>query len=217
MPFYSYLRIIQDVIFLISAGTAVFVKIKYGIKGNMQLLFWYNMQLTVGNIVSIAAHWFKIIDVDYFSRVLFASSILHYSLLSLFILSIEKPFMKTRAIKVYVALGITMAGLLLLVTSYRNTILLFSINNGTLFILSCIYFIRLFFSNQVIVVSREPSFCVVAGVFICMCVSLPFAAYKFFLLSNTNSQSSIYLILLFGYIIMHLFFIKAYLCLMKPT
>lgn len=221
MPLIFYLRIVVYVIFLLSAAIALFVKLKYGIKGNMMLLFFYNLQAACCILTSICELWLKVLDNDSMNKVLFATSILHYSLLSLFVLFIKQPNMKTKAIKIYVAIGIVTACLLLLATNYHNPMCVFIVNNGGLFILCCIYFIRLFSSTDIVMIKSEPSFWVVAGIWICMCISLPFAVYRIFLFSkvapNIALQQNVYYILNIGYILMHLFFIKAYSCLIAQA
>ena len=126
--------------------------------------------------------------------------------------------MNTKLCRAYVIGGISIAILLvvvLLFTDYKDTMLLFIVNNLTLFLLCCFYFMKLFSSTEVIIPKNNASFWVVIGILICMCVSLPFAAYRFFLSSRLPKdyaiQQNIFFMATLGYIIMHLFFIKAYL------
>ena len=184
-------------------------------------MFFYSLQTVGVGLASIGKSWFKVIDTDSFKLLLFILSIFHYSNLSLFILSIKKPTMNIKFIRVYVVAGITTAFLLLLFSNYQKPYLLFMINNLTIFILCCFYFARLFSSTEVVVIKNEPSFWVVAGILICMCITLPFAAYRFFLFTESSKyfivQENLFSITAIGYIIMHLFFIKAYLCLVAST
>jgi len=216
MPFYFYLRSVQDLVFLASAITGFFVKYRYGLKGNMCLLFIYNLHSALIGLVFIARDWFKIIDSDLVYRFLVVSSIVHYSSLSLFILSIKKPFMKVKVVKCYVAIGITIAVFLVLFIDYRKNVYILLINNGGLFILCLFYYVRLFSSILVVQVKSDPAFWVVTGILICMCITLPIAAYRIFLCTGLPEvvviEQNVYFLGIVGYIIMHLFFIKAYLC-----
>lgn len=224
MPIHAYLRIIQEIVLLISGAVAIYVAYKYGISGSMRWLFCYALLCIAVALASISQNWFKIIDADSFYYFKIASSIFHYSFLSLFILFIKKPIMNIKPIKVYVSAGIVMACLLVffvLCTHKENQLLLFIINNFGLFVLCCFYFVRLFSSTEIVMIKSEASFWAVSGLLICMCISLPFAAYKFFLSSGLakdyDIQQNVFYVAIFGYIIMHLFFIKAYLCLKKQT
>jgi hypothetical protein len=216
-PFYFYLGSIQDIMFIVSGFVAFFVLFKYGIKAEMRFVFWYNVLGILTAVGSLCKNWFKIIEADKLMQFYYVASVFHYSLICIFIISIKRPLMKVNIIHVYGVLGILTSIVLAIFTFSHSPLLLILINNSSLFILCCFYFNKLFSSTEIIFLQKEPSVWVVSGVLICMCVSLPFSAYSFFLFSGETAdftfQKSVYSVGTLGYTILHVFLIKAYLCL----
>ncbi len=90
----------------------------------------------------------------------------------------------------------------------------FAITNLSLALLSFLYFFQVLRENQIGYLLKEPSFWVVSGIFIGMGLESPLSAVIDYLTDNTLILQHKYFfrLIVMSYIIMHLFFIKAYLC-----
>ena len=85
--------------------------------------------------------------------------------------------------------------------------------NFGLVIFCCIYYLKLF-EEMPIDLINEPSFWIINGIFFCMCATVPMNALRGYLLDNIPYDFFLAMgaIVSFAYGIMHLFFIKAYIC-----
>jgi len=90
----------------------------------------------------------------------------------------------------------------------------YSFTNFALVIFCCFYYLQLFESMPTINLLKEPSFWIISGVFFCMCATIPLTSLRGYLYHNIpyNLYLSMGGIGFFAYGVMHLFFIKAYLC-----
>ncbi|MEO6723405.1 MAG: hypothetical protein ABIN67_23765 [Ferruginibacter sp.] len=111
------------------------------------------------------------------------------------------------------------------------TILFFSVNhdisklpsNGVaianfgLVVFCCFYYFHLFNSKLTKNLLKDPAFWIITGIFCCMGATVPMLAITQYLIENTSrsvlSGLRVYVPFLYG--VMHLFFIKAYLCTAK--
>jgi len=99
--------------------------------------------------------------------------------------------------------------------SYNHKIL--SINNLTYVFYCCIYFFNLFKNIPTKKLKSDPTFFIILGIFFYSVFSLPLLSISDYF-KNSNHQSlstSIVCIINLTIILMHLFFIKGYLCLLK--
>jgi hypothetical protein len=82
-----------------------------------------------------------------------------------------------------------------------------------------IYYYDLFWGIPVKNLFRQPSFWIVSGIFLCLTVTVPLGVIKTLLISKNDLGINLIAtyIAIFFYGIMHLFFIKAYLCSTNPS
>ncbi len=97
----------------------------------------------------------------------------------------------------------------------------FATTNFGLAVFCIIYYYRLFDNLPIVNLRREPAFWIITGIFFCMSLNIPMFAFYNYLKSRISSNNLMLLksIGAFGYTLMHVFFIKAYLCsirLQKP-
>ena len=90
----------------------------------------------------------------------------------------------------------------------------YAISNFALVLFCCVYYSQLFEEIPNIRLSKEPSFWIISGIFLCMCTTVPLSAIRGYLFNNMPSEFYFLMGTLgsFAYGVMHLFFIKAYLC-----
>lgn len=185
----------------------------------MRGFYWYP---TIALIIIIpgyiAENYFKSY-IEYSSILNNISLIFHYTFLSIFIIKVMPSYKDDILLKFVFGLF-----LLLLVfhltqtnTNKQNTIAFVTANFG-LTIFCLIYYYRLFNNLPVLNLLEEPSFWIITGVFFCMGVHIPLLIAWDYLhgkiplhISRIHNAINI-----FCYIIMHLFFIKAILCSVRP-
>ena len=93
-----------------------------------------------------------------------------------------------------------------------------SISNLSFTFYCGIYFFDLFRGEPIKLIKSDPTFYIVVGLFFYSALSLPFFSLSdYFKRSNSFLYPMIICFLNLTIIIMHLFFIKGYLCLIKPT
>jgi hypothetical protein len=90
----------------------------------------------------------------------------------------------------------------------------YAFTNFGLVLFCCLYYLQLFESMPTINLLKEPSFWIISGIFFCMCATIPLTSLRGYLYDNIpyNLYLSMGNIGFFAYGVMHLFFIKAYLC-----
>ena len=95
----------------------------------------------------------------------------------------------------------------------------FAVSNFGLVIFCFFYYYQLFESMPRINLLSEPSFWIVNGIFFSMCATIPVLLLRSFLTDTISADfySIVVAIIPFSYGIMHLFFIKAYLCSMSQS
>ncbi len=143
------------------------------------------------------------------------SLIFHYSFLSSFIIRVLPQKNKPRFIKVIFLFFLFLIIMTLLLSDMNTQVhVAFSISNLGLTIFCIIYYYQLFNNIPIIDLRKEPSFWIVTGVFFCMSMFIPISATRDYLKLKIGdaAQNFLYSILVFCYIVMHLFFVKAYLC-----
>lgn len=95
----------------------------------------------------------------------------------------------------------------------KNTFI-FGVTNFGLIIFCIVYYHQLFNNLPTLNLLLEPSFWIITGVFFCMSIQIPvlltidYLRYKILI----NNYYLLHSLISFCYTIMHLFFIKAYLC-----
>ncbi len=143
------------------------------------------------------------------------SLIFHFSFLSIFI--IRAMSKGKNNIYIFLIFGIFIS--LLFVLLYNGTLRklngpAFATANLGLAVFCVIYYYRLFDNLPILNLRKEPAFWVITGIFFCMSLNIPMFAFYNYLKIRVSSYNLILLksIGAFGYTLMHVFFIKAYLC-----
>lgn len=103
--------------------------------------------------------------------------------------------------------------------SQSTSFLINSLTNFFLVIFCLIYYYDLFNGIPVKNLFNQSSFWVVTGLFLCLSVAVPLNVLKTLFLAQSNSDLNLFVtsIAVFFYSVMHLFFIKAYLCSINPS
>ena len=148
------------------------------------------------------------------------SLIYHYSFLSLFIIKVVSQQNRIKYIKF---IFLFFLGLLILVLATNKLTeqlnMAYMVSNLGLSIFCVLYYYQLFNNTPTLDLKREPSFWVITGVFFCMSLSLPATSVMDNLMHSSISfftLSILYNTVIFSYLVMHLFFIKACLCSVRP-
>lgn len=86
--------------------------------------------------------------------------------------------------------------------------------NFGLVIFCCVYYLKLFEDMSAINLVKEPSFWIINGIFFCMCATIPINSLRDYFLDKIPYNLFLLMgaIISFAYGVMHLFFIKAYIC-----
>jgi hypothetical protein len=211
-----------DIIFLFQCGCMLASAI-FSIKliGNkrippyMNKFYWYSFVAGVLAIFDLLRNYFNIINKN--TYVFFDSILLlfHFIFLSLFIYRVLPKRSNSEYFKlliIFFLLGILFCMFANDLTGPQSTAYTFT--NFGLVIFCCIYYLQLFEDMPTINLLKEPSFWVINGVFFCMCATIPITSLTRYLFNNISRELyfSIESIGAFAYGVMHLFFIKAYLC-----
>ncbi|MEP7166059.1 MAG: hypothetical protein ABI741_15255 [Ferruginibacter sp.] len=189
------------------------------IPGYMKGFYWYStIALVVAIPLFLTDNFFR--PYRGYSRILNnLSLIFHYSFLSIFIIRV---IVKKHNIK-YLSFLFVFFLLLLIFVLVNNNLtkqlnLAFSVSNLGLTFFCIIYYYQLFNNIPTLDLRKEPSFWIITGIFFCMSAHIPITAMGDLL--NHKIPLAVYstlrTILTFCYVVMHLFFIKAYLCAIHP-
>jgi len=161
-------------------------------------------------------------NMAFFNRVNLISLFFHFVFLSLFIIKIISDHNGGGFRIMYILLlGLSM-GLLTAILNdfcYNTSAVSFCLSSFLLVLFCLFYYYNIFHNSPTIMLLEEPSFWIITGIFIGMTLSFPMIIFWDFLDLSLKKPTK-RLIQSFAnipYIIMHIFFIKAYLCLLnKP-
>jgi hypothetical protein len=102
----------------------------------------------------------------------------------------------------------------------KNIVLIQSLVNFVSVLYSFAYLLNIFLKNNIqSEFTRDPIFWIISGIFLCLCLLIPSMAFSF-LFKLSLSKTNFNLIYSLSYVlfgIMHLFFTKAYICLIKQS
>ena len=205
----------QCLCILLSFLVSISIGQRKGLPKYMKNFFWYP---TVGILITIpifvSAHFPQILEPSV--RIINNISLLfHYSFLSFFIIRVTPQRNNQILHKLIFCVFLFLLIYFLAITNnkLRNHIA-FGVSNFGLLIFCMTYYYRILNNVPNLILLNDPSFWIVNGVFFSMGVNLPF----FFSMGYVDNfiSSEIYQALAamprICYGIMHLFFIKAYLC-----
>jgi len=143
------------------------------------------------------------------------SLIFHYSFLSVFIIKITPKREEIRQVNFFlIVILILIIYLLVTHNLEKHVYQAFSLSGFGLSILCLIYYYQLFNNLPILNLRKEPSFWIVTGVFFCMSIIVPSSAMIGYLKNKISEFNLIIIhdIATFSYLVMHVFFIKAFLC-----
>lgn len=177
--------------------------------------YWYSIVSLVNILPQLILYMFFKTFREQVSVIHNLSILFHFCFLSIFIIRV---IYNERNLKYLVSVFIFFLALIILALSYNNLQkflpLAFTISNFGLVIFSIFYYYELFKNIPSKDLKKTPSFWVVTGIFFCMGAFLPVSGTVDYLRGKVSDLIilSLYNVMIFCYIIMHLFFIKAYLC-----
>ncbi|CAN5741360.1 hypothetical protein BH11BAC4_BH11BAC4_15890 [soil metagenome] len=185
----------------------------------MKGFFWYPTVAAFFIILVIIVSYFLNNKESYVSILNNISLIFHYSFLGLFIIRVlpNKPNQILAKITFTVFLALIFFLLITYDNTQRNT-LAFGIANFGLMLFCLWYYFQLFNTIPIFNLLREPCFWIITGIFFSMSIHVPIFFSMGYLKNKISFQNYRLLIAvsLFCYGIMHLFFIKAYICAIHP-
>jgi hypothetical protein len=143
------------------------------------------------------------------------SLLFHYTFLSSFIIKVIPGNGKRQYLKILFFVFFFLVCYLLVemdVSKFAHQIL--SISSFGLTTFCIIYYYQLFKNLPIINLRKEPSFWIVSGVFIAMSLHIPVSATIDYLQDKISAFDHVilYNIIAVTYIVMHMFFIKAFIC-----
>lgn len=217
MPFYLIIRWLQ-VFAMVGSFLMALTIYKRLLEGrHMKILFYYLFVASAMSIMTLVRQYY---DSPIHLKLYYYTGWSHFLFLAVFILLIQKPIINNSKIITAVFMWFVMLILILILYSYKYWMIFSVASDSGLLILCCYYYYRLFSDGSPINIFTDPSFWVVTGIFVCKCFSLPMVAFYFFFKNfdiDTITLNNIFSIGVVGYIIMHLFFIKALLCLIRRS
>lgn len=212
--------IIGTVVILISFITALKVNKTKEKPDNLSHFYLYPLLAFSLSILTFTENVIKKLDhrvSPYFESVYIVFELF---LLGIFFLKTLKSDPSVKSLKtIFILCLIIITGLIL-----RNNFKTYNyeaaaISNLFFCLCSCIYFKRLFLNEPIIIITQDSTFWIVSGIFFYSTFSLPLYPISAYFRNNEVYAVSQTLILLINLlvIIMHLFFIKSFLCLLKQT
>lgn len=183
--------------------------------GYMRNFFWYSLVAVVSTSVGVILNFKGNLSSSNYFIANKLSFIFHFIFLSIFIYNVLEN-LKTKKMFLFLFLFfltiilIEIFNTLTIPRSYMSG----SITNFFLVIFSLIYYFDLFDGIPKKSLLNESAFWVVSGLFLCLTITVPLNAVRNFFGQDKNSDIyfSVGAILSVAYGIMHIFFIKAYLC-----
>jgi len=219
------LKILQHITYIaqiIAIIVSFFISLKMlkknGISKKMKLFVIYT---TVGFLIAvptvISDYWFK--SWRYFIQPINNLLILfHFTFLATFILwHLNNRNQKRFYLLIVVLCLIALIYFLISYDLNRHNTVAFGTSSFGLIICCLFYFYNIFINPPTLKIETEPSFWIISGVFFCMSLNMPLQVTALSQTSIINIRYLVSITVLFTYMTMHLFFIKAYLCALKQS
>lgn len=204
---------ISQIFYLFSFIISFYASRNFFLPSYLKRFYWYPL---IGLIVIIFfwLNFFKITPLYFYYYLNRFSLLFHYTFLAFFIFKVlnNHDFFNLEKI-----LFIVFFIILLCVQVYdyiNSTYNSFFLTNTFLVIFCINFYYKLLNTTPVIALKEEPFFWIISGVFLGMGITIPFYAFQQYLFQFI-SNSLFYLLILIagvGYSLMHIFFIKAFLC-----
>ncbi len=185
----------------------------------MKGFFWYPLLAVIVSLPAIFAFFFSksLYPIANISNNI--SLFFHFSFLGFFIIRAIPDRKNDYLFKIIFVIFFALIALLLVTGNIKKINgPAFATANLGLTIFCIIYYYRLFNDLPILNLRTEPSFWIITGIFFCMTLHIPMYATFNYLNNKVTSPSYIVLksVAAFCFAIMHLFFIKAYLCSVRP-
>lgn len=181
----------------------------------MNKFYLYSIVAALLSLYTFFQKYYQITSKE-LSDVLNSSLLLfHFIYLSLFIYRV----LPNKKISLYIKLLFFLFVSAILYCLFTNDLTLpqstaYGITNFGLVLFCCFYYLQLFEEMPTLNLLEEPSFWIISGIFFCMCATIPISSVRGYLRDNIPYE--LYLSMggigSFAYGVMHIFFIKAYLC-----
>ncbi|MCW3092438.1 MAG: hypothetical protein JWP81_3507 [Ferruginibacter sp.] len=177
----------------------------------MNKFYLYSLIAGVYSIYAISQKYFHFTSkhtLDLFGTVLL---IFHFIFLSSFIYGVL-PNKKLSFLSKLMFTSLLIAVIFFIFID--NIYIAIALTNFSLVVFCCFYYLQLFEKMPSVILLKEPSFWVINGIFFCMCATIPVYSLRDYFFTNYPYDLflTIGCIISFSYGMMHLFFIKAYLC-----
>lgn len=143
------------------------------------------------------------------------SFLFHFVFLGIFIYKVLNSLKAKKAfLKLFVVFFIVISVVTIITIPTTNSFWINSFTNFFLVILSLFYYYDLFESKPVKNLFYEPSFFVVSGLFLSLTITVPVSVIRNFMSLELNLNANLIMAAIgsFAYGVMHLFFVKAYIC-----
>lgn len=213
MQFFQYCCMLLAFLFAIRT-----VK-KNSIVAYMKGFYWYSVVAMASAFVGIFVLFNTGVTLEKFTMANKLSFVFHYIFLSTFICRVLKN--KTTK-RVYIFIFFFFLAIILyatISTLYVTKSLTVNYTTNFFLIVFCLfYYYDLFDGVPKQNLFHEPAFWIVSGLFLCLTITVPLNTVRSFIEANSSGHINLYLgsIASFSYGLMHLFFIKAYLCSTNP-
>ena len=211
---YNRLSDLANIVYLFSFFKSLSLIRNQTVPDYMKGFYWYTGIAIFITIMHISEKYFQIIPKDFFRITNLVSLHFHFTFLSLFI----SRFFTTKQEKNIFKLFFWLVNITIFIFIFIDVIydfsISFAISNTGLFILCIYYYYLLFRTPPTLNLLKEPSFWIITGILFGMGTTIPILYLAGYLYHNLpkNIFFSIATIVPFGYGIMHLFFIKAFIC-----
>lgn len=216
--FYFRLSDLVNIIYLFSFVTSLRLVRNNSIPVYMKGFYWYTtLNICIAVLRGLERH-FHLIPQELFRITILLSLLFHFAFLSLFISQFYSTKKEKDYFKILFWLFIVSVIIFIIIDIIYHYVIAFGITNTGLFIFCIYYYYQLFRNPPTLNLLRESSFWIITGILFGMSTTIPIFFMGGYLYHNLprNIFYSIATIAPFGYGIMHLFFIKAFLCSVRP-
>ena len=184
----------------------------------MRGFYWYPAIALAMAILHIIEKYFHLTHKELYRITNLISLLFHFIFLTSFIFRFYSTKKEKGYFKVLFWLFIMILIIFIIIDIIYHSVIAFGIANTGLFIFCIYYYYQLFRNPPTLNLLREPSFWIITGILFGMSTTIPIFFMGGYLYHNLPRSIfySIATIAPFGYGIMHLFFIKAFLCSVRP-
>jgi hypothetical protein len=179
----------------------------------LQGFYWYNIVALFFALLSLVETFITGIKISPF--LLNFSLIFHFIFLGTFIIKTMPQSSLTMWLKIiFIIFTLLIVAYIFSYNFFKINNKAYSVSNFALTIICLFYYYQLFKKPPILSLKEMPSFWIVSGVFFGMGINTPFSAIVDFFKYKPNILNHVffYVLMTNGYIIMHLFFIKGFLC-----